>query len=1191
MRLKRLDIKGFKSFANDTVIHFNEDVVGIVGPNGSGKSNIVDAIRWVLGEQKSKELRLDQMTSVIFNGTKTKKASGLAQVTLTFENTKNILPTEYHSVSIARMLYRTGESEYRLNNVPCRLKDITTLFLDTGIGSNSYAIIALGMVDDILNDKDNARRKMFEQAAGISKYKSRKRETLQKLQSTVEDLERVQDLLHEINTQLNALEKQAKRARRFFEMKDQYKQDSLDLILIQMTKLKNKHHQIKQQLEQQEDTYRALEVSTRQLEANLEAAKKANLDNERLLSDRQRELNRLTGNIKGLENDKKIIEQRITFIQQNQKQLTAQSEKAKHNIEQLEEEVLYYRTELNTEKRIEISLENELEAAEKTLKSIQSSHTDSKGNRDELLVRQQAADQSIFELEKKKAINSNQIANKQQEIAQQEKEIAQRAHQIDDLKIQIQVLSEEENFQLKTLKALDFAKEQRQFELQKLSHQLEEIRVEQAKVNRTLDAKRNELQLIRSMIDNFEGFPESIQFLSNKNNWNAAAPLLSDVVYVKEAYRVAIENYLEPYLNYYLAENSTEAINAIRLLSNAQKGKANFFLLDTFEAYVPPITIQVSAQKAIDLIEVDQKYFNLCSYLLENVILVEEDHHLNQVQGEDLIVLSKSGRLIQKKHSLSGGSIGLFEGKKIGRKKNLEILETEIKQLERQADRLASTFYTAQEQLEKVRAQKTEQEIQITTKNLNQVLQKKAGLHSTLENFEGFFNGVKSRIEEAHRMVAALKAANEQIAQEWQTQQQQVELVKQEMATVEDAFRAIADRLSQASNHFNQQNIACIKQQNKVNQFQQELAFREKQLEELKTSAQQFQNELSKAEEEITLLLHEGKQLSEQLTIYYQTRKEQSSSLSTFEQSYFAAREQINELEKQLRQQSKAQQEHQTSIGRLKDQFSEAKYEISALAQRTRIEFDTDINALMNSDANPEYQDAQALQIKVERLKSRIDTYGEINPMAVEAYDAMKERHDSIAQQRDDILKAKGDLEETIKEIEETATNQFLSAFEEARIYFIDVFRSLFTEDDVCDLILTQPNDPLQSNIEIIAKPKGKRPQTINQLSGGEKTLTATALLFALYLLKPAPFCIFDEVDAPLDDANIEKFNNIIRKFSRDSQFVIVTHNKLTMAAVDVIYGVHNEQGISSVLPVDFRSFDHKTVMEAIEESKTLAMN
>ncbi len=244
MRLKQLEIKGFKSFANETVINFTEDVIGIVGPNGSGKSNIVDAIRWVLGEQKSRELRLDQMSSVIFNGAKKRKAGGVAQVSLTFENTKNLLPTEYHTVTITRMLYRTGESEYRLNGVPCRLKDINTLLLDTGIGSNSYAIIALGMVDDILADKDNARRRMFEQAAGISKYKLRKRETINKLNSTTADLDRVEDLLYEIDGNLKTLEKQARRTKRYFELKEQYKQLALNLAHLRIGDLKTEQQSL-----------------------------------------------------------------------------------------------------------------------------------------------------------------------------------------------------------------------------------------------------------------------------------------------------------------------------------------------------------------------------------------------------------------------------------------------------------------------------------------------------------------------------------------------------------------------------------------------------------------------------------------------------------------------------------------------------------------------------------------------------------------------------------------------------------------------------------------------------------------------------------------------------------------------------------------------------------------------------------
>jgi len=287
------------------------------------------------------------------------------------------------------------------------------------------------------------------------------------------------------------------------------------------------------------------------------------------------------------------------------------------------------------------------------------------------------------------------------------------------------------------------------------------------------------------------------------------------------------------------------------------------------------------------------------------------------------------------------------------------------------------------------------------------------------------------------------------------------------------------------------------------------------------------------------------------------------------------------EMEEKLRKLSRQQTDLNVLINNLKEKFNDVKFEISSISQRLRIEFEIGINDILDQQPQSELPEAE-LQAEVEKIKKRLDTYGEINPMAVEAYDEIKERHDNISQQRDDIVAAKKSLEQTILEIEETATVQFLDAFEKARLYFIEVFRSLFTEDDNCDLILLDPENPLDSKIEIVAKPKGKRPQTISQLSGGEKTLTATALLFALYLLKPAPFCIFDEVDAPLDDANINKFNRIIKKFSKESQFIIVTHNKLTMAAVDTIYGVYMvEQGISGVTAVDFRDFEHVGTFEA----------
>jgi chromosome segregation protein len=296
------------------------------------------------------------------------------------------------------------------------------------------------------------------------------------------------------------------------------------------------------------------------------------------------------------------------------------------------------------------------------------------------------------------------------------------------------------------------------------------------------------------------------------------------------------------------------------------------------------------------------------------------------------------------------------------------------------------------------------------------------------------------------------------------------------------------------------------------------------------------------------------------------------------EQTYFKARNEIHELENQVRDNFRKQQDQQVLINRLKEKFNDVKFEITAIGERLRVEFGMSVNDIINIEPDAKLQ-RDALEKDVNNLKRRLDTYGEINPMAIEAYTEIKERYDTIARQRDDILGAKENLLQTMREIEETATVRFLESFGQVRENFIRVFRTLFTEDDSADLVLTQPDRPLESDINIIAKPKGKRPQTIAQLSGGEKTLTATALLFALYLLKPAPFCIFDEVDAPLDDANIEKFNRIIRQFSEGSQFIVVTHNKATMAAVDTIYGVYMpEQGVSSVTPVDFRALGHEAL-------------
>jgi len=1100
MRLRTLEIKGFKSFAE----------------NGSGKSNIVDAIRWVLGEQKSKELRLDKMTSVIFNGTKKRKPSGAASVSLTFENTKNLLPTEYNMVTVTRMLYRSGESEYRLNNVPCRLKDVTSLFLDTGIGSNSYAIIALNMVDDLLSDKENARRRMFEQAAGISKYKKRKRETLNKLKNTEADLERIEDLLFEIEGNLKSLEKQAKRAERYYAIKKEYKEIALDLAVYQVSEYKEDYKSIEARLTSEMDGFRQLEIDNRQLEATIEEEKRKNLDYEKNLS---------------------------------------------------------------------AELDDLLEEAEEELAKIKSSHSTLKSDLDQYLEAQQNMERAIFELEKNKAINVNQLESLGRSLLQNQQEILNRQGEIDTLGGQLTELTEKEAKQGALIESLEKKEGERQIEIERTEKEITTLNEKIAITSRSLDAKENEFKLTKSMVDNLEGFPESIKFLSNNKEWKTKAPLLSDIIYVNEEFRVAIENYLDPYLNYYVVENMEAALNAVKLLNRTQKGKANFFLLDAFKDYAPSMTTFGNFTRATELVEVDGKYTHLVSHLLSNVFVTEKEagELTEKIADASIVLLSKSGGFIKKKFSLSGGSVGLFEGKKIGRKKNLEILEKAIAELDKQKDKLTSTLLELKANLKALKANSSKVSINTEKKIFNQLSQQKVSIQTKVENFESFASGVTTKIEENQLRISKIKDNNKVIEEQLIEKRKTAAAAKSKLANTDDSFKEVANKMSVANHSFNEKNIAFIKQQNMVNTIQQELTFREKQLVELKEKLENDLVTINSSDGEIMELLKKMKALDAKLLDAYEIKKERSKTLGTAEQAYFKARGYITEMEDNLRKSNRKYLDTQSLINNLKDKFNDIKLNLSAIGERMKLEFQISINEVIKMEPKEGIKRVE-LQARVDKLKKRLDNYGEINPMAVEAYNEIKERYDTITQQRDDVVAAKNSLIETITEIETTATAQFMEAFEKVRVAFIEVFQSLFTKDDICDLKLEDPENPLDSRITITAKPKGKRPQSISQLSGGEKTLTATALLFALYLLKPAPFCIFDEVDAPLDDANIEKFNNIIKKFAERSQFIVVTHNKQTMAAVDVIYGVHmQEMGVSSVTPVDFRTLEHSNILQAAE--------
>ncbi len=841
MKLSKIEIKGFKSFGDKTIINFNDGVTGVVGPNGCGKSNVVDAIRWVLGEQKTTLLRSDKMENIIFNGSKSRKKLNLAEVSITFDNTKNLIPTEYSNVSITRKYFRSGESEYFLNDIKCRLKDITNLFLDTGITSNNYAIIELSMVDNILNDKDNSRMKLFEEASGISKFKKRKKETLNKIDYTDKDLERVDDLIHEIEKNLRSLKRQSEQTKKFYEFKDKYKKLSINLAIKTTEEKTIRLNKLKTDLKKIEVNDVKLSSGIAKKNANLESLKSSLISFEKELMKKQKVVNDKLERIRKHEENKKIKKEKLKFLEIKSDELN---------------------------KKIKLDEESN--------------------------------SRSLFSIES----------------------------------IKKEILQEENS-------------------LQKLSKKLNKTKEEFSKFEKEIDNKQIKTSSLDEINENFRSINFNLKSIQEKKN------------------------------------------QIISLIQIEEMNKKEIILkLNSFE-------------KKIDEI-------------LSNVNFIEKSF---SNENTELIKLNK----------------------------------------------------------------------QFTKKSKD------------LSNEEILFNKIKNKIN------------------------------------------SLTNELDYKSSTYDY-NLKQIKNNKK----------------ELLNTKDQIKNSKNITSDKDNLLID-----------LYNQKDKLEIELNNYENDYQKTRDEIDKIDAEIKLNRDKKEQNLLLINEHKNEIHDLELDLNSVSERIKVEFELNILDLKLDEGVFENKSIEIVENIILKTKEKIDKIGQINPLALETYNEMKERHEFITKEKNDLLEAKESLLKTITEIDKNATETFLDSFEKIKKYFKDVFRSLFIEDDDCDLILSDHNSPLESSIDILAKPKGKKPISINQLSGGEKTLTATSLLFAIYLLKPAPFCIFDEVDAPLDDNNIDKFNRIIKKFSKDSQFIIVTHNKRTMMNTDIIYGITMpEQGVSKVVPVDLRNLN-----------------
>lgn len=1165
MYISELELQGFKSFAYNTNVSFDKGITAIVGPNGCGKSNIVDAMRWVLGEQRPTLLRSSSMSNVIFNGTAQKNALGMAEVSLTLVNNKGLLPTEYNEITIARRLYRSGESEYLINGTTCRLKDITELFMDTGMSSDAYSVIELKMVEEILNDKNNDRRKLFEEAAGITRYKEKRKRTFRKLDDTQKNLQRVEDILVEVHKKTKSLEKQAEKAQKAKKYNKELKQLDKALNKHELTKIREELEPLKKRISNADKEKKEILSKAKKLEQEEEAAREALTEKERKQSEAQRRVSQLHSKIRDTETNLQITREKIS----NEEGVIEQYGK---DIEQSEQDLKDLREAFKSSQHKLETFDTDLEKAEKNLaeskerySEIQQQYTTDREGLDELEKTFSQTNSELNDLQTKRIKIESRLENTEGDLIRIREETEDLEDEITNFRGEKKMLS----------KKLDQAienRDQQQQQLQearqkreKLSSQQDELKDKIRSQQSKLDSVESEIVLLQDIAESNEAFPSSVQFLLEEHS--DAFPLLdvvSNLFSTDEKHAVALEAVLGEALNFVVVETLDDAHKAARLLKEHDKGQATFIPLDKLSD-----SYSVESGSMVEVVETDDKFESLKTLLLGNVFVFDSvEEAWQEIAGSRNTGVTPEGEVITNRQFLQSGSKAKNAGIRVG-------LEDKIAKLEDQKDEITTNINDSRTELEEVR----EQYEAIDLPDIEQALKEK---EQQVRSVENKINSFEPKIQIYEKNIGELKnrrealTGNEDSAREELDQlhpkqkelQQQLKKLHKQQEEKKQTLQELEEERSIAQSRYNDAQLKHQDLQNKVENHERDIRRAENGIKNLKKRLKMRSEKTEEAKERIKKFKSSIEQLEEQLETLKEQKREADKQLEQTEEASGKQRGRINEIEKELKEVRRRKEVNMELVHHLAMAKEKFEMQIENLSDHIWETY----GVLMDQvdEQLPEDTDPEEAKKRIGWLKQKLKKIGDVNPLAIEEYEEEKERLDFYEEQIGDLHQATEELQETIAEINKTATERFNDTFEKIRVNFQKVFHTLFNEDDYCDLVIDEEaEDPLDARIEIKANPKGKRPSTINQLSGGEKTLTAIALLFAIYLVKPSPFCVLDEVDAPLDDANIERFSAMIKRFSEDTQFIIITHNKKTMSKAEMMYGVTMpETGISRLVGV-----------------------
>lgn len=1163
MYLSELELQGFKSFTQKTKVKFDTGITAIVGPNGCGKSNIVDALRWALGEQKASLLRSANMTNVIFNGTAKRKALGMAEVSVTIVNSHGILPTEFSDVTITRRLYRSGESEYLLNKAPCRLKDIIDLFMDTGMGAGAYSVIELKMVEEILNDKNNDRRRLFEEAAGITKYKERKKQTLRKLEATRNDLQRVDDILFEVRKKTRSLQTQAQKAERAHNYETELKQLESASAKEQHEDLSNQLQPIHDQITQARTDQENQEQKISELEQAHENAQQKLLELEKELSEAQQNLNRVSGKYKETQAEISYKEQHI--------------ENQRETIRQYEEDIVQAENEIKELKQDGREAEQMLGKAEEKLKEHQASYDKLKKQleeanqsveevRGELEETNRAYEEQkskISELQEERIRIQSQIESSRNQKERAEKEIEEKNERIRRQNEQQEEFSEKLKQAEKKLADAEKQVDQARSDRESIAKEQNQIKDELRSLRSRRDAIDSELKLLKRIAGSNEAMPPSFQFLNEQKSEFKVLQPLSEVFATDRKYAIALEAALGEACNYVIVENRSEADKAAQLLKSEEQGKATFIPLSELQA-----DYTVDDDSLYHLVSCDPAYESLKQLFLGNVHLVKDlNNKANHSNGKIRVTLD--GDLITREGFLVSGSSDEHEGMRVGLQDRLTELEKnrekvdheiedhedKIEDLQRRYDQIdlntkIREAREAEETLRKLQSQQTSGEAQFEV------------YKSGIEEQKSFIEETENSIRENEKKLSELEPRNEEL-------QKQLQEIISRQESLKSKLREREENQKRVQQSFSDVQLKNQELQNEVDNFKRDIERSTQGVEQVKERLQKRADTASQGKDSILQMQEEIKEAKQSLESLSEQQEQARQEVEEAETKTSKQRGQINQLEQDLKDQRNKKDKTLSLLHRLEMEKNRIEMERNNLVEHIWQNYGLTIDQI--EDTLPDDLTLQQARDKIATLKQRLNNIGTVNPLAIEEYEEEKERMEHYESQISDLKDAEEKLQDTIQEINDTARDRFNETFEKIRVNFQKVFNTLFQEGDICDLKIDDEGleDPLEAKIEIVANPRGKRPSVIEQLSGGEKTLTAIALLFAIYLVKPSPFCILDEVDAPLDDHNIERFTNLLREFSQDTQFVVITHNKKTMEKAEMMYGVTMpETGVSKLVGV-----------------------